>query len=304
MISYKNFKNFFHSWFKHAGLTFTSLFVLTGVFLALVLVFVFFQNVERTLTSFGKFFQLNIYLKPSISEAEFLDIKNVLTSRKEIKKVTFVSKKEALKKFKRLIFLENDEALFGFKNALPSSFEVQLKKSYLGIEQKKTLSHLNQILSSLKGVDEISYGKSIFKNYITFFKIFYYLSILMALALLSGSVFIISNLIQTSLDQRKEEIEILKLVGSTNWNIQKFFLFEGGFVGFLAALFASFFGFLIFSLQVGILKLELKSFIGHLHFKYLSGSQIVSFLFLGLLIGALASFFSTKRICSKLELSS
>jgi cell division transport system permease protein len=51
-------------------------------------------------------------------------------------------------------------------------------------------------------------------------------------------MFIVSNTIKLTVVARKDEIEIMKLVGATNWFIRWPFIFEGMLQGFLGALFA------------------------------------------------------------------
>ena len=132
--------------------------------------------------------------------------------------VTFISKAEALsimkKKYPDLV-----ENLPG--NPLPRSFEVKPTRG----------EHVEAISQSLSppppGVDKVKYGKKTADRVLDVAKVFTGLSILGIGVLLVAATILIGNTIRLSIFARRREIEVMKLVGASNWFVRGPFVVEG-----------------------------------------------------------------------------
>jgi cell division transport system permease protein len=132
--------------------------------------------------------------------------------------VKFVSKEEALeimqKKYPDLV-----ENLPG--NPLPRSFEVKPTRG----------EHVEAISQSLSppppGVDKVKYGKKTADRVLQVARIFTGLSVLGIVVLLVAATILIGNTIRLSIFARRREIEVMKLVGASNWFVRGPFVVEG-----------------------------------------------------------------------------
>ena len=115
------------------------------------------------------------------------------------------------------------------------------------------------------------------------------------------SFFIISNVIKLNVLARKEEIEILRLVGATNAFIRIPFLAEGVSLGILGGLSSL----LLLLVLINIFPFYLGSSLGALQdlisFRYLSISQCIMLIAGGAIIGCLGSFSSLARFLKEHE---
>jgi cell division transport system permease protein len=146
-----------------------------------------------------------------------------------VKKITFISRTEALKRMKKQ-FPELTQNLT--YNPLPASYEVLPKKA----------EYVSQISDELTptpvGVDKVNNGGKTSKRILQVGQVIWLVFLIGVIVLLIASTLLIANTIRLSIFSRRREIEVMKLVGATNWFVRGPFMVEGlicGFVGSIAA---------------------------------------------------------------------
>jgi cell division transport system permease protein len=161
---------------------------------------------------------VKVYLADSASDRQVNAVRERLESDSRVASVTFVSKKDALKTMERK-YPDLVEHLPG--NPLPRSFEVKPTKG----------EHVEAISQSLSprppGVDKVNYGKKTADRVLDVAKVFTGLSILGIVVLLVAATILIGNTIRLSIFARRREIEVMKLVGASNWFVRGPFVVEG-----------------------------------------------------------------------------
>jgi cell division transport system permease protein len=162
--------------------------------------------------------QLNVFLTEDATGAQVNAVRQQLESDSRVASVTFVSKKEALEEMKRK-YPDLVENLPG--NPLPRSFEVKPTRG----------EHVDAIAQSLSpppaGVDKVRYGKKTADRVLQVARIFTGLSVLGIAVLLVAATILIGNTIRLSIFARRREIEVMKLVGASNWFVRGPFVVEG-----------------------------------------------------------------------------
>jgi len=196
---------------------------LLGLFIALgTWVVSWSDHVKRELV-------VKVYFAPDSTKAQMNAVANRLSANPDVKTVTFISKKEALKEMtKRFPTLVQNLP----SNPLPDSLEVVPKHG----EQTEAIA------LSLKprpaGVDNVKYGKKTAHRILSVAKVIESFFLIAVLVLLAASTLLIANTIRLSIFSRRREIEVMKLVGATNWFVRGPFMLEGlicGAAGSLAA---------------------------------------------------------------------
>ena len=161
---------------------------------------------------------VKVYFADSASERQLNAVREKLESDPRVASVDFVSKKDALERMKEKYpaLVEN---LPG--NPLPRSYEVKPTKG----------EHVEAISLSLSprppGVDKVNYGKKTADRVLDVAKVFTGLSILGIGVLLVAATILIGNTIRLSIFARRREIEVMKLVGASNWFVRGPFVVEG-----------------------------------------------------------------------------
>ena len=158
-------------------------------------------------------------------------VRERLESNPDVKLVTFVSAEAGLKQMQR-------------KN--PDLFKVQLPYNPLGdafTVQPKRGENTERIAKSLQpypaGVHDINYGKKTAHKLLTAAKVIDIFFVLAVIVLLVSSTLLIANTIRLAIFSRRREIEVMKLVGATNWFVRGPFMLEGllcGLAGSIAAI--------------------------------------------------------------------
>jgi cell division transport system permease protein len=147
----------------------------------------------------------------------------------ETKKVIFISKQDALKRMKEK-YPELTQNLVN--NPLPPAFEVTPKDA----DQVSAIANKLQPLPA--GVDKIDYAEKKTERILAVTNVIKYIFLLGSLVLLAASMILIANTIRLSIFSRRREIEVMKLVGASNWFVRGPFMLEGlicGLIGAIAA---------------------------------------------------------------------
>lgn len=256
-----------------------------GIFL------IVFFNLHEMVGKWREKFQIVVYLNDDIPKKELNNLKGFLKSRQEIEKILFISKEEALVKFKkRLNNLKTIMDNFD-NNPLPASFELALKKKHRNFDTIKTIA---ADLKKFKGVEDLEYGEIWLERLETILFFLKFIVIAIGGFICLGIIFIISNTIKLSLYSRKDEIEIMQLVGATDWFIKRPFLLQGMIQGLLGVIFsiAILYGFYL----AFIINLQTSNFfVGYHSFLFIPPSVLGFLIVLGMLIGCVGSYISLRK---------
>jgi cell division transport system permease protein len=191
-------------------------------------VLVFASTINSMLKDLNSKVEITVYLKDSASATAVDAMQAQIVGWTEVKTSNYVSKDAALARL-REEFKDHPEILDTLQyNPLPASFEISLK-------DPKKVDLVAARFSGNAIVDEVSYGKElaqrIFRVTSTIRNVMLVFLVLLGLV----SILLISNTIRLSIFARRREVEIMKLVGATNWFIRWPFMIEGVTVGLLGA---------------------------------------------------------------------
>lgn len=195
-----------------------------GVFLLL------YHNVRTITGSLQDQIQVIIYLDDAITNQDKSALELALKKETHIESHTFLSKEEALQDFHQQ-FPEEAYLLEGIgDNPLPASFIVTIAPAPQASSHVSTLA--TQV-KTLSGVEHVRYSQDWVER-VTLFSSYLEIGALSVGIILSlASVTIISNTVRLAFLARREEIEILRLIGATGTFIAIPYLIEGAVLGAL-----------------------------------------------------------------------
>jgi cell division transport system permease protein len=202
--------------------------VLIGMFL-LGLFIALFSWVNSWTDHVRKDVIVKVFFVQDATEQQINAVQSKLLTFPETKSVVFISKEDALKKMKEK-YPELTQNLSS--NPLPPAFEATPKDA----DQVKALAGKLQPLPA--GVDKVDYAEKKTQRILAVTNVIKYIFLLGSLVLLAASTILIANTIRLSIFSRRREVEVMKLVGASNWFIRGPFMLEGlicGLIGAIAA---------------------------------------------------------------------
>lgn len=171
------------------------------------------------------------FLESDLSDIEINNIENKLNRIKDVETYNFKSKQdianEMMESSEELkIIMENwtEE-----DNPLNDTFEIK-------VTQLEVIDAVADQIRDIEGIKSLQYGEEMVKPLIAIFDVVKNISIGAVGALILVTAFLISNTIKITIFSRRREIEIMRLVGASNWNIRIPFLFEGLILGVLGSI--------------------------------------------------------------------
>jgi cell division transport system permease protein len=221
------------------------------------------------------------------TEAQEEKIGNLIAAFPEVKSngVRFVSKEEAL----RIMRKQNPELTRGLpSNPLPDSWEVIPKR---GEDVEAIAAKIPTGPGT--GIEKVNYGKKTAKRILRVARVIEIVFLLAVVVLLAASALLIANTIRLSIFSRRREIEVMKLVGATNWFVRGPFMLEGLICGLAGSALA------VVLLILGK-EIALPAILGHIDES--SDAQALAFVWnalillgFGLLLGAAGSGVTIRR---------
>ena len=158
-------------------------------------------------------------------------IQKELKELKNIAKVEFVSKVDAKKElsasssqFKEWLKDWNDDDL-----PLKDSFKIK-------VSDLKQINDTVSKIEVIKGISSINYGKTTIEKMLTTFEVVNKLMYTTVIILIVVTIFLIINTIKLTIYSRKREIEIMRVVGASNFAIKFPFVVEGMVLGFIGSI--------------------------------------------------------------------
>ena len=193
-----------------------------GVFLLLYL------NIKNLTGTFQSDVEVIVYLDPEASEQAVSLVQKRLRTEPAAVALTFVSKEQALREFSEQ-FPDESLLLEGMKgNPLPASLVVNLSPRFLDTE---SLGAFAERVKQLPGVTHVAYSQDWVDTLALVVSYFELGAVVIGTILAVATVTIIANTIRLSLHTRKEEIEILRLIGATGMFIAIPYVIEGMILG-------------------------------------------------------------------------
>ncbi len=174
---------------------------------------------------------VSVYLKEGISTEKTKDLQKKIKDMKEVESAKYVSKTEALKRFRERMKDSPGllDALSG--NPLPASIEVKFEDEY---RTPKSVDLLRDKLKNQSEIDEII-GQEVVKRLFAIASVARWIFVTVIILLIFAAITLIVNAIRLAIYARRKEVEIMKLVGASNWFIRWPFMFEGLLSGFIGA---------------------------------------------------------------------
>lgn len=277
------------SLYKEKWINLLSIFSIASSLLVLLTIFFLVYNFHIATNRLPELFSLVVYLKDEISKEDIDKIKKQLNEKKEIMAFKYYSKTDALAEFKKTvkgagIVLEGLD-----ENPLSSYIEVKLQKDFVS---KEVVLSIAEDIKKMQGVDDVYFGERIAETINFLKKSSHAIGVFLFLIISIVVIFISYSTVKILFYRRRDEIEILKLLGATNGFIRTPFIIEGVVLGSLGGVLGSSFAVIIYLL----IKYQLSTIIPIFEGIIMPWQFMPLSLLIGSLLGVIGSFIAVGKI--------
>lgn len=227
-ILIRNFRDGIRSVFRNFSLSIASITCITITLILVAIAIVISANVDHFTKRLEETMTIVVYLKEDVTEEQKNDIEE------EIKK---------LRNYDSLVYKSKDEWK---QEMIDSSEELGTTLSYLDtnplldsitvkVNDIKSLSYVASAIRGMDGVKSAKYGEESVDKLVFIFDVVEKAMIVIVCALILVTAFLISNTIKLTIFSRRSEIEIKRLVGTSNFAIRQPFIIEGFILGIIGS---------------------------------------------------------------------
>lgn len=255
----QGFRNIFRNkWFTLASIaTISACLFLFGLFYAIISNF---QNIVKTAE---QGVSVTVFFDAGLEDSRIQEIGEMIARRTEVSNVHFVSAEEAWESFKTEYLGEYAD---GFtENPLADSANYQIYLNDVSMQ-----SALVTYLESISGVRQVNRSEITATTLTGVNALVAYVSVGIIVILLAVSIFLISNTVMIGISVRKEEINIMKYIGATDFFVRSPFVIEGMLIGLIGA-----------AIPLGIIYVLYNIVMEYILERFSMLSQLLSFLTVG-----------------------
>lgn len=205
-----------------------AIFIIMQTFFVISLFTFVIVGSAKIISHFESLPQVTAFFRNEARQQEMDAIRQQIEATGKASAIKFVSKQEALQ-----IYQENfkdDPLLLEFVTAdiLPASLEIST-------HEINDLAVISEMLRKAPQIQEVVFPKDIITNLTSWTDALRKIGVGLIAVLLLDSVFLMVIIIGIKISQRRDEIEIVRLLGATNWYIRWPFILEGVIYGVIGA---------------------------------------------------------------------
>lgn len=258
----------------------------TGAFLIVT------SNLERMAEEWSGAAEMSVYLTDGVGGPERAALERELRADGNVTGVEFISKETALARF-RQTFPDLAQTLGGMQeNPLPASLDVRLRSTS---GESAPIDALVTRMRTLPGVADVRYDKDWLDRLLRGVRVLRLVGVALGGALLLAAALTITNVVRLALNARRDELDIMHLVGAPSAYVRGPFVMEGALHGGMGALVALLVLAAVFFAARARVLMPLASALNLSSVRFLSPLLVVLIVGGGLAVGCLAGWAASRR---------
>jgi cell division transport system permease protein len=220
----------FKSLGRNGWMMFASVSAVTITLLLVGVFFVIMMNLNNVATSIEEDVEIRVHIDVAATKENQQTLRENIEKMPAVKTISFSTKEKELDQLMSSFGKEGDAfAMFEQDNPLSDVFIVQTKNPTDTMKAAKEIEKLQY-------VGKVNYGQGSVEKIFKVTDFSRNVGIVLIIGLLFTAMFLISNTIKITIFARRKEIEIMKLVGATNWFIRWPYFLEGLWLGLLGSI--------------------------------------------------------------------
>jgi cell division transport system permease protein len=249
------------------------------------------ENLQNLLDSWGSQIQINAYLEKDLAVEDVQKLLDRVRAFPEVEEARHISQDRAWKEFQAALGAQSGVLDGLSKDILPASFEVTLRRNF---RDGPIVEEVASRLRREKGIAVVDYPQEWVERMSLVVLAVQWAKWLLGGVLFMATFFIVGSTVKLAILARKDEVEIMQLVGASEAMIQAPFVVEGmlqGLIGGALSILALWAVFQLLYNQIPVFGL----FGSVNQFQFLAAPNIALILAIGWLLGTAGSVFSLRR---------
>ena len=244
-----------NKWYSLASIaTISACLFLFGIFYSVV------ANFQYILKTAQNGVAVTVFFDEGISEERIAQIGNEISQRSEVDHINYISADEAWNSFK-------DEYLGEYADGFTENPLADSANYEIYIKDVSMQANLVSYLENVEGIRMVNQSEVTANTLDGINRLVGYVAIGIIVLLLFVSVFLIGNTVTIGISVRKEEINIMKYIGATDFFVRFPFVIEGMIIGLIGSV-----------VPLGVVYLIYNNVIGFVLNKFTVLSSILQFL--------------------------
>ena len=227
----RSIRDAFKGVFRNLSLSMASILCTTITLIVVAISIVLTYNINNFTKLIESDMSIVVFLKKDISKEEVTTVENKIKEVDNVVSCTYKSKADILKEM-----METDSSLSSILSQYNDENNPLLSTFIVKVEDLKHIDDVAKKIEIYDEVEYVKYGENAISELINIFDIIRKGSIMIVVALVLVTAFLISNTIKIAIIARRKEIEIMRLVGASNLNIKIPFIFEGFIIGIIGSI--------------------------------------------------------------------
>ena len=250
-------------------------------------------NLQSVLNRWLEAAEMSVYLDDGVTDEERAAVEQFVRTQPEVAAVEFVSRERALERF-RADFPELRDVAAGVgENPFPSAIEVRLKGSLAGDASAEQLSRQ---IAGRPGVADVRYDRRWLARLIGIVASVRIGGAMVAAILMLGAAFTVGAVVRLSLYARRDELEIMQLVGAPFGYIRGPFVMEGLLLGVMGAIVAVLVVGGVHAALVRAVGVDLSGLTGVQQLRFLGWQEMAGMVVGGLVVGAVSGTVASRVV--------
>jgi cell division transport system permease protein len=250
------------------------------------------SNLERLAREWSGAAELSVYVADNLADADRAAIERQLSADGAVSGVTFVSKADALRRFTET-FADLAATISALEsNPLPASFDVRLRASGGAPEG---VDALVARLRTMPGVDDVRYDKQWLDRLLNGIRMLRVVGLALGGALMLAAALTVANVVRLALAARRDELDIMQLVGAPSSYVRGPFVMEGALHGGIGAASALVALGIVFVAARPTLLVPLAQAVNLSTVRFLTPAMVALLLAGGVVVGCLAGLLASRR---------
>lgn len=227
-IFVRNVRDAFRSVVRNFSLSLAAITCITITLILVALSMVITANVNNFTKTLEDELSIVVYLNEDVSTETENEIYSNISGLDGVEKATLKTKEEWKEEIQS--YSSELDATLSYLEDNPLLDSVIVK-----VKDINSISYVASIIRNYDGVKSAQYGEETVDKMIAIFDLVKKATVVVVLALILVTAFLISNTIKLTIFSRKSEIEIMRLVGTSNFVIKQPFIIEGFFLGLIGS---------------------------------------------------------------------